>query len=141
MDEVSDDLFVSGIEAASDRAQLQANDITAVVSVTHESPDGDIPSGLDHRHLPMMDGPRNDREAFEQAVTEAIELLQAGERVLVHCSWGSSRSAAVAATAMALHRGRDIGDAFETVAAGRKEVDPHPELVRRAVSVWEDRRD
>ncbi|WP_135829162.1 dual specificity protein phosphatase family protein [Halorussus halobius] len=80
----------------------------------------------------MMDGPRNDSEAFRRAVEAVVAALGDDETVLVHCSRGSSRSPAVAAAALAVRRGCSVETALAEVRASRPEADPHPALVSRA---------
>jgi hypothetical protein len=131
MDRVAADLFVSGIEGAGDGDALARHGVTAVVGLTHEPPAGGYPD-VSVTRVPMVDGPRNDADAFGRAVAAAREALAAGETVLVHCSAGASRSVAVAATALALERDPGLEAAFERVAANRPAADPHPTLVQRA---------
>ncbi|WP_049936560.1 protein-tyrosine phosphatase family protein [Haloplanus natans] len=90
--------------------------------------------------VPMIDGPRNDRAAFDRAVTAVSSRLD-DHTVLVHCSAGASRSPTVAATAFALSEGIGLDEAFRRVRACRDAVDPHDALIRRAVSVYVDWQD
>jgi protein-tyrosine phosphatase len=85
----------------------------------------------------MVDGPRNDSEAFAAAARAVVAALERGETTLVHCSAGASRSVSVAAAALAVHDGVDVREAFARVGAARDEADPHPALVRRAAAFVE----
>jgi protein-tyrosine phosphatase len=139
VDEVASGLFVGTTADAGDGSRLREHGVTVVVSLTHGDPDGGYPDGTTVVEVPMVDGPRNDRAAFDRAVT-AVESRLGGSGVLVHCSAGASRSPAVAATALALSEGIGLDDAFQRVMARRDAVDPHDALVRRAASVFVDRR-
>ena len=55
-------------------------------------------AGVEVVRVPMTDGPRTEMASFRKAVDATRHRLAAGERVLVHCSAGASRSPAVAAT-------------------------------------------
>ena len=84
----------------------------------------------------MVDGPQNDTQTFERAVIETLQRVDEGDRVLVHCSAGASRSPAVAATALALHTQIGLEAAFEQVANRRDAIDPHETVVRQAARVY-----
>jgi len=139
VDEVASGLFVGTAADAGDGASLRRHGVTVVVSLTHRDPDGGYPDGVIVVDEPMVDGPQNDPETFDRAVTAVTSRLDEGG-VFVHCSAGASRSPAVAATALALSEGMGLDDAFRQVAARRAAVDPHDALVRRAASVFTDRR-
>jgi len=134
MDEVAPRLYVGTDDDAADAAALRERGVTTVVSLTHRTPEP-TPDGVAVVEAPMLDGPRNDRGAFAEAVSAVRTALDDGETVLVHCAAGASRSPAVAAAALALHEDRSLEDAFEQVAARRDAADPHPALVRQAVHV------
>lgn len=134
MHRVDENLYVGGSGAAADHGALHEAGITTVVGLTHESPSGGYPDGVRVVREPMMDGPRNDADAFARAVDATLDALAAGRSTLVHCSAGSSRSVAVAATALACATGRGLERALGTVLGQRPPADPHPALVRRAAS-------
>ena len=74
--------------------------------------------------------------SFRKAVDATRHRLVAGERVLVRCSAGASRSPAVTATVVVLRRGVDLQAASEQVSERRPEMDSHEALVRRAATVY-----
>lgn len=139
MDQIVDNLYIGTIADAGNGSRLREYGVSEVVSLTHSSPDAGIQSCVKCTSIPMMDGPRNDRKAFDQAVTATLEKVKDGERVLVHCSAGSSRSVAVVATVIALLEDCDIDQAFQLVSEQRTEADPHQALRRQAEIVWEER--
>jgi len=141
MDEVVEGLFVGTIGDAGDEALLCEYDIEAIVSLTHEGPDGGFPSGRTVVRLPMKDGPRNDQQVFRRAVTRVLSHLRAGDEVLVHCSAGASRSPAVAATALALDNDVGLETAFERVADRRNATDPHEAVIRQAARIYTQHRE
>jgi protein-tyrosine phosphatase len=104
--------------------------------LTHATPPSDGYRVVD---APLVDGPQNDPEAFAAAVETLIALLDRGERVLVHCSAGASRSVAVAAAALACSEDGPVDDALDTVCAVRDET-PHPALADRARAYVDARR-
>lgn len=134
MDEVADDMFVGTEADASDEGLLRTHSIDVVVSLTHATPETGAVARVD---APMMDGPRNSYETFVDAVRTVVSKCDSGESVLIHCSAGSSRSPAVAATAMTYLTDLSLTQAFTKVRDKRPETDPHDALVRRAVTMAE----
>ena len=141
MDEVADGLFVGTLEDAGDKALIQEHSIVNIVSLAHSEPDGGFPSELTVKNVPMLDGPRNDQQRFDQAVTLVLECLKTGDNLLVHYSAGASRSPAVAATALALYDEIGLEAAFEQVSKHRNAVDPHEAVVRQAARVYTQHRE
>jgi atypical dual specificity phosphatase len=135
MDEVAQNLFVGTTADATDESTLRAHDITVIVSLTASSPTENVSPEVTLVEVPMMDGPRNSREAFETAVDAVESRLAAGDRTLIHCSAGASRSPAVAAAALALHRDGELKTALQQVLNRRPEADPHDALIRQAHAV------
>jgi protein-tyrosine phosphatase len=134
MDEVADGILVGTEADASDEPSLRAHDVDVVVSLTHRTPrTGDV-TRVD---VPMADGPRNEFDAFAEAVREVIARRERGDRVLVHCSAGASRSPAVAAAATTQLTEIDLNAAFKRIIDGRPEADPHDALVRQAARYCE----
>jgi protein-tyrosine phosphatase len=131
MNEVADGIFAGTVSDAEDESMLREHCVDTVVSLTHDDPDTGPVARVD---VPMLDGPQNEYESFVDAAETVIERREAGQRVLVHCSAGASRSPAVAAAAMTRLTDRDLGEAFEQVLARRSEVDPHDALVRQAAT-------
>jgi protein-tyrosine phosphatase len=136
MDEVADGLFVGTVDDAGDNALLRTHSIVTIVSLTHSDPDGGLPADVTVENIPMKDGPRNDQQRFNRAVTYVLSCLKTGDNLLVHCSAGASRGPAVAATALALYDEIGLEAAFEQVAKRRNAVDPHEALVRQAARVY-----
>jgi protein-tyrosine phosphatase len=133
MDAVENRLFVGTIDDAENTMRLRDRSVDAVVSLTHDLP---CISEVSVTRIPMVDGPQNDAQTFERAVIEMLERLEEGDRVLVHCSAGASRSPAVAAMAFALHTQIGLEAAFEEVVNRRDAVDPHEAVVRQAARVY-----
>jgi len=141
MDEVADGLFVGTVEDAGDKARLREHSITNIVSLIHREPEGGFPADLTVVNVPMMDGPRNNQERFDQAVIHVLSCLKKGDNLLLHCSAGASRSPAVAATALALYDDIELEVAFEQVSNRRDAVEPHEAVVRQAARVYVDHRE
>ncbi|MEF8778104.1 MAG: dual specificity protein phosphatase [Natronomonas sp.] len=135
MDEVASGLFVGSIEDVEDRSLLDEHRISAIISLTHAEPETGFPADVAVVRIPMMDGPRNEYQTFVRAVEEVLTRWEIGNRVLVHCSAGASRSPAVAATALSLSTDRTLEAAFQQLQRRRAAVEPHEALIRQAASV------
>ncbi|WP_442909393.1 dual specificity protein phosphatase family protein [Halovenus sp. HT40] len=130
MNEVAEGILVGTESDAGDEPLLQKHGIDTVISLTHSEPDtGDI-TRVD---VPMIDGPQNSYEAFTKAVNEVVKQRENGQRVLVHCSAGSSRSPSVAAAAITHLTENNLNEAFNQIIERRAETDPHDALVRQAI--------
>lgn len=135
MDEVADGLYVGSIDDADNQSRLAEHRISVIVSLTHAEPETGFPSDVTVVRLPMMDGPQNDHQTFLRAVNETVTRWEAGDRVLVHCSAGASRSPAVAATVVSLSTDRTLESVFQQLKKRRAAVEPHEALLRQAASV------
>jgi hypothetical protein len=140
MDHGTDSLLAGDADDTSDHDRLRAAGVTAVLSLTHGSPASPA-RGDTVVDRPLVDGPRNDAEAFADAVDSLRSLLVRGERVLVHCSAGASRSVAVAAAALAVDGDVPADEALATVCAARGVAASHPALADRAREYAATRRD
>lgn len=124
MDEVANGLFVGTLEDAGNKSILDEHGVSAVVSLTHAEPGSGFPEDKTVTRWPMMDGPQNSQEQFEQAVADVEAYLLQETEVLVHCSAGASRSPAVAATALALSPNTELEHAFKQISDRRTAVEP-----------------
>jgi nucleoside-diphosphate-sugar epimerase len=82
---------------------------------------------VDVRNLVDKDG--NRREVAMASVEEAVKLLRQGKRVVVCCDYGMSRSNAVAAGALAIHRSLPFADAVREVILRTGELEIKPEVL------------
>lgn len=73
------------------------------------------------------DGP-HDYEQFEAAVEYVIDALDRGDRVLVHCQAGVSRSSGVCSVVLSEREDIPLGDALGKVRDVRSIVNPAPEI-------------
>jgi protein-tyrosine phosphatase len=131
MNEVSDGIFVGTESDAGDESVLRKHGVDTVISLTHTNPDTGEITRVD---VPMIDGPQNSYDAFTEAVSEVVEQRENGQRVLIHCSAGSSRSPSVAAAAITQLTENNLNEAFNQVIERRPETDPHDALVRQAIN-------
>ncbi|WP_396611418.1 dual specificity protein phosphatase family protein [Haloferax sp. S1W] len=120
-----EDLFLGNKHAADSEPHDRTFEF--VVSATEDR----YPATTHHR--PLVDGPGNDWEAFEQAVETVRRLRREEGSLLVHCTAGISRSSALVATALAADTNNGFRDALALVQDARPHAMPHPALHERAV--------
>jgi predicted protein tyrosine phosphatase len=91
-------LFVSGIDAAQDKALLFEHSIEAVLSVNNFESTFDYATGkISHLYLKTQDHSDFPIEKyFEVAHAFVMEAMMNGRNVLVHCAAGMSRSVTIA---------------------------------------------
>lgn len=117
MHEVFPCVWVGSLLAARDRGGLELAGITAVVAAGAEPA---FPGAFEYLAVELLDLPWADVLAPAAGVAAFIErALAGGGRVLVHCVYGQSRSAALAAAYGVLRRGLSSGAALAAVRAGR----------------------
>lgn len=83
-------------------------------------------------HHPLVDGPEAEWTGFAAAVTATRRGWREGS-VLVHCTAGVSRSAAVLAAAIATEEGGSVRDALAAVQRARPVATLHPRLFELTV--------
>lgn len=138
VDRVAPSLFVGTLEDATDSGALRRYGVGAVLRVA-TPPATPYPAFVRVQATPLVDGPDNAYADFRDAVDRLRELLDEGHTVLVHCTAGRSRSAAVVAAAIAVRSDTSVAGAIDRIDATRS-VDPHPALVEQAERYVRERR-
>jgi protein-tyrosine phosphatase len=97
-------------------------------------------AGIEEHRLALEDYGNLPSQRLEQAVTRALQSLQAGRRVYLHCRAGWQRSAAVAAGVIALRDGIPIGSALDRLRERKPSADPLPHQLADLLD-WHRHRD
>ena len=118
-------LAIGSRGCAEDRATLLAYEIGAILSLTTTSPGLKIP----HHTVEIQDR----HPLPSAAIQECIEFIDyhkhQGNRVLVHCEMGISRSPAICACFLYECEGITLEKAHDEIKARRPLADPHPVLL------------
>lgn len=118
MDWITDQVAIGNFR---DAASVSSAEVSAIVCVAGCcDPDRVEP---DVYVFELIDGPGNPPATFDGAVETVVDLLTSGERVLVHCHAGRSRSVCVVAAALMKTQGLSRSAAIATVAA-KREISP-----------------
>ena len=129
-DQVDAHVFLGGYLAAADAAWLRRAGISRVVKLCADDPtvpggDARVP-GVQYLVLPVRDDPSEDiTAAATQAVIAIKAARRAGERVLVHCHAGVSRSATVVLLYLMLVRGFTLDEAYGYLEGVRPVINPN----------------
>eukprot|EP00611_Tribonema_gayanum_P010032 TRINITY_DN1994_c0_g1_i1.p1 TRINITY_DN1994_c0_g1~~TRINITY_DN1994_c0_g1_i1.p1 ORF type:complete len:147 (+),score=43.32 TRINITY_DN1994_c0_g1_i1:263-703(+) len=121
--EVLPGLFIGSKAAAEDKAALQSNGITHVLTTTGMAPP--FPDDFEYLVINLADGGcpiTDDLPGCLEFVSKAREGGSGG--VLVHCGGGSGRSGAVTIAAVMKEKGLSADDALSFVQQYRSKVSP-----------------
>lgn len=130
-------LYIGNARDAQDLRVLQALGITRVLNVTSHVPGYHQDSGICYKTLPAMDsGHQNLRQYFDEAIHFIDEARQSGERVLVHCQAGVSRSPTIVIAYLMKHTRRTMVDSYKYVKARRPIISPNLNFMGQLVE-WE----
>lgn len=111
-----------------------------VITVAHDS------EFIGHQHFKLIDGPGNEEVEFRNAVDAVCESHRKGDKVLVHCIGGRSRSAAVIVAAAVRLTGRSFCDVYDELlrkhdgAGWGARIHPHLALLLLEVLKWPENR-
>jgi len=103
MTEVIQNLFIGNWHEARDAQGMY------VVTVAIDS------EFIGHEHFKLIDGPGNNVEEFCNAVDSVCKAHRNGDKVLVHCVGGRSRSAAVIVAAVTVLTGTSLLNAYDAL--------------------------
>jgi hypothetical protein len=116
-------LFLGPLAAAQDTAHLASIGCAHVVTVMHEPPPP--PAGIQRYHIDVRDS--NDEglaEHFGPSSSQIEGWLRSGHNVMVHCSSGVSRSAAVALAYIIVEARISLDQAYTDMRAARPCICP-----------------
>ncbi|HVU13316.1 MAG TPA: dual specificity protein phosphatase [Phototrophicaceae bacterium] len=127
-------LYVGKYSETLSRELLEANKIRAVLElaapVNH--------NGMTTLYLPVDDGAPIKSAALANGVAFVRSEYAQGNRVLIACGAGISRSVTFAIAALKEEEGRSLLDAFREIAKAHPEGMPHPELWRSLCEYYDE---
>ena len=101
-------------------AAAPPSDIDAVLCLREDCCDAGR-TDVDVLCIPLIDGPGNDPRRVQQAIRFIADVVDASDKILVHCHAGRSRSVVVVARYLVEHRGM-TRDAALALIGERREI-------------------
>ena len=99
-------------------AQQVFDEVDAILCLKEECCD-EGRADIDVLAIPLIDGKGNDRRQIEEAVHYIQDVVAAGERILVHCHAGRSRSVSIVARYLMAAEGLTSGEALAKIREKR----------------------
>ncbi|KAF2435390.1 hypothetical protein EJ08DRAFT_335761 [Tothia fuscella] len=135
---VNDDLFISGRAPTFEHGLLKALEITHILNMTRY-PSSNL-SGITHSQIPVNDNEEERMQLYFSAIAHFIAeaLSVPGNKVLVHCRVGISRSATAVLAFLIMKKNMPLQDAWNLLKARRKIVKPNPAFCAELRMLHED---
>ena len=125
-----DEIYVGGIATMFNQEDVRDEDITAIVRLDQVPRDeGQWESDFKLLDVPISDGELVSEETLDTVTAFIKARMDAGERVLVHCYMGISRSVTMVMAYLIAYENMSLAEAFGTVREGRANAYPHEALL------------
>jgi len=124
MDKIIEQLWVTDIKGVREQSTKQFD---RVVTVCQDEVSDNVGCAYNFFNISDGEGPwpgDSSYEAMEEAIDCIVDALNDGERVLVHCHAGHSRSVMACTAALAVTEGIGFDRAFWKVRAAREGAKP-----------------
>jgi protein-tyrosine phosphatase len=137
MELICENLYLGNASDAKNLPNLIAHDINVVFNVAVDLHYQVAHKYNEHRELVqqkigMTDGMNNPPELFVAAVLALKGLMDRGNKILIHCHQGRSRSPCVVAAYLSIKEGKDFLTKLEELKSIRAIVNPEPGMIQYA---------
>jgi hypothetical protein len=137
--EITSYLFISSFPRRENVEQIRGLGVRLIISMYLLKPDkslGEPPLKL--LWMPVIDSPLIPIPlgVFRIGVREALPVIEAGDKVLVHCRWGIHRSVAMACCIL-IGKGYRLNEAIALVKRQRAVADPEASHILRRIKKYE----
>ncbi|XP_059920441.1 dual specificity protein phosphatase 14 [Gadus macrocephalus] len=123
--QVTPQLYLSNVRAASDASVLQRFNISCIINVSENKASHPCP-GVDYVHIPVADSPSTTLCDHFHRVADKIDLVcRSDGRTLVHCNAGVSRSATLCIAYLMKHHNNSLLEAHGWVRSSRPIIRPN----------------
>lgn len=125
LDQINEKIFLSDAKSAGSKELLEKHKITHIL-VVGQLLEIKYPTSYKYHYIPIIDSPTQKITPYFQ---EAYDFIDEGERVLVHCAAGMSRSASMVIAYLMLKNCWEFRRSYEYVKKRRPIVRPNPGFV------------
>lgn len=116
MKKVWNNIWIGSWRAPYNRTALAKEGITSILNVAREHADSlERDPEIKYYKVGLSDDDKNSEKQKQKAVDTLMKLLDAKEKVLVHCAAGQSRSVWVVSNAVADREDMHANDVFEKI--------------------------
>ncbi|CAL8249921.1 unnamed protein product [Boreogadus saida] len=120
--QVTPQLYLSNVRAASDASVLQRFNISCIINVSENKASHPFP-GVDYVHIAVADSPSTTLCDHFHRVADKIDLVcRSDGRTLVHCNAGVSRSATLCIAYLMKHHNNSLLEAHGWLIDYEKEL-------------------
>ena len=138
MNQIEEDLYLGGLEAAEDKALLQERGITHILSLLNDFRRVEKLEGFEYMQIALPDTPDEDiLRHIPQALSFISRSLKQG-KILVHCASGMSRSASIVIAYIMIKNGYQFDTAKAFVKSKRSCILPNPGFQQQIASIKYD---
>lgn len=148
MKQVYDNLYVGDINDADNQKKHRENDIEYILNLSGSGPGTDTAPAYEvmkknnYLHMPIADDGSNPDFLIQTIIETAQRLHKKAEEedhaLLVHCSVGSSRSVATAASLMSLENKKRVRENVNRIKKVRPSANPQPDLLDQVSRLTSD---
>lgn len=130
-------IFIGNSNDARDIDHLRILGIKSVLNVANDLEDPWFHGDFRNYKVSLRDGEGNQLYQYVLALQVLLTLLSRGEKVLLHCGAGVSRSPGIAAAALVLRgKAKDLEEGIKKIAVDRQHIHVshhHLPLLREAI--------
>lgn len=121
LDQINEKLFISDCRSAASKELLDNSRITHIL-IVGAGLAKKFPNDYQYHYIPVDDSPD---EKMTRYFKEAFDFIEKGERVLVHCAAGISRSSSMAIAYLMMKNKWDYQTAHDLVKKARPAIYPN----------------
>ncbi|RWS30419.1 dual specificity protein phosphatase 14-like protein [Leptotrombidium deliense] len=129
MSQIKDELFLTGMGGIS-REKFANKNISCIINVTFEAPCVRL-NGVETIRIPVDDTPNDTLiDHFDRIAQKIFEVGKKGQKTVVHCVAGMSRSATIVIAYLMKHYKMSLVDAFNLTLKKRSCIKPNTRFMK-----------
>ena len=118
-------LWIGNAQDARDIKTVLAAEVRVVIDLAIDEPAIQFPRDIVYCRFPLLDGEGNSPAILQSAIETTTNFVRDGQRTLVACSGGMSRSPAIVSAVLARTRSLSLSEAVQRIAStGHCDISP-----------------